>query len=138
MSNADLLIEEIKTLPEKYTEEVLDFVGYLKEKEAKYGDDSWFEKGEGCPICAKYRDPVTGEERFNAETIAAFEEGDAMMRGEIPTKWTTSGNKNMSGITSGCSLINDKRIAGIIRVPIKTKAIINALLKNNIFSFTIP
>jgi hypothetical protein len=40
--------------------------------------------GEFCPICAKYADPVTGESRFNAETIAAFAEGDAMERGEIP------------------------------------------------------
>jgi hypothetical protein len=37
-----------------------------------------------CPLCAKYRDPVTGELRFNAETIAAIREGRAMMRGEIP------------------------------------------------------
>jgi len=81
MSNAELLIEEIKTLPEDYTVEVLDFVGYLKEKAAKR---------EGCPICAKHRDPKTGELRFNAETIAAFEEGDAMLRGEIPAKWYSS------------------------------------------------
>ena len=39
-----------------------------------------------CPLCAKHRDSETGELRFNAETIAAFEEGDAMLRGEIPTK----------------------------------------------------
>ena len=39
-----------------------------------------------CPICAAHRDPITGEERFNAETIAAIEEGDAMLRGEIPAK----------------------------------------------------
>jgi len=45
---------------------------------------------EGCPICAKHRDPVTGELRFNAETIAAIEEGDAMLRGEIPAKWHNS------------------------------------------------
>ena len=82
MSNAELLIEEIKTLPEDYAAEVLDFVGYLKEKAAK--------RQEGCPICAKYRDPVTGEPRFNAETIAAIEEGDAMLRGEIPAKWYNS------------------------------------------------
>ena len=44
------------------------------------------ETGNGCPECAKHRDPVTGELRFNAETIAAFEEGDAMMRDEIPAK----------------------------------------------------
>jgi hypothetical protein len=57
---------------------------------AETADTSWFEKGEECPICAKHRDPVTGEPRFNAETIAAFEEGDAMLRGEIPAKWHTS------------------------------------------------
>jgi len=39
-----------------------------------------------CPICAAHRDPVTGEERFNAETAAAIREGRAMMRGEIPAK----------------------------------------------------
>ena len=54
----------------------------VKEKAAK--------KQEGCPICAKYRDPVTGQPRFNAETIAAFEEGDAMLRGEIPATWYNS------------------------------------------------
>jgi len=26
------------------------------------------------------------EDRFNAETIAAFEEGDALLRGELPAK----------------------------------------------------
>jgi hypothetical protein len=41
---------------------------------------------EGCPICAKLREPVTGKPRYNAETIAAIEEGKAMMRGEIPAK----------------------------------------------------
>ena len=82
MSNAELLIEEIKTLPDDYAAEVLDFVGYLKEKAVK--------RQEGCPICAKYRDPITGEPRFNAETIAAFEEGDAMLRGEIPATWHKS------------------------------------------------
>jgi len=82
MSNAELLIEEIKALPDDYAAEALDFVGYLKEKAAK--------RQEGCPICAKHRDPVTGEPRFNAETIAAFEEGDAMLRGEIPAKWYNS------------------------------------------------
>ena len=37
-----------------------------------------------CPLCAKYRDPKSGALRPNAETIAAIEEGRAMMRGEIP------------------------------------------------------
>jgi len=39
-----------------------------------------------CPVCAARRDPITGEERFNAETAAAIREGRAMMRGEIPAK----------------------------------------------------
>ena len=39
-----------------------------------------------CPECAKHRDPETGEMRFNAETVAAIEEGRAMMRGEIPAQ----------------------------------------------------
>jgi hypothetical protein len=79
---AELLIEEIKTLPAGRVAEVLDFVEFIKQKESKSAAE--------CPICAKYRDPVTGEPRFNAETIAAFEEGDAMLRGEIPTKWYNS------------------------------------------------
>ena len=90
MTSAELLIEEIKTLPEDYTAEVLDFVGYLKEKAVK--------RQAGCPICAKYRDPVTGEPRFNAETIAAFEEGDAMLRGEIPAKWYNSLDEMMADL----------------------------------------
>jgi len=52
-------------------------------------DDNHDFEGE-CPICAEHRDPVTGEERFNAETAAAIREGRAMMRGEIPTKWYNS------------------------------------------------
>jgi hypothetical protein len=47
-------------------------------------DNSLDFEGE-CPICAAHRDPVTGEERFNAETAAAIREGRAMMRGEIPS-----------------------------------------------------
>jgi len=79
MSNAELLIEEIKTLPENYAAEVLDFVGYLKEKAAR--------KQEGCPICAKHRDPVTGELRFNAETIAGMQEVEDMIAGKTPVQW---------------------------------------------------
>jgi hypothetical protein len=82
MSNAELLIEEIKTLPEDYAAEVLDFVGYLKEKAAR--------RQEGCPICAKHRDPVTGELRFNAETIAGMQEVEDMITGKIPVKWHNS------------------------------------------------
>jgi hypothetical protein len=38
-----------------------------------------------CPICAKYYDPKTGQPPYNAETMAALAEGDAMLRGEIPS-----------------------------------------------------
>jgi hypothetical protein len=95
MPVAELLIEEIKTLPANRMAEVLDFVEFIKHKEARNAkenvtDDSWFERGEECPICAAHRDPVTGEERFNAETAAAIREGRAMLRGEIPAKWYNS------------------------------------------------
>ena len=43
-----------------------------------------------CPECARHWDSETGELRFNADTIAAMEEGDAMLRGEIPAKWYNS------------------------------------------------
>ena len=39
-----------------------------------------------CPICAKHRDPETGNPRYNAETAAAIEEGMAVSRGEIEAK----------------------------------------------------
>jgi hypothetical protein len=100
-----LLIEEIKTLPENRVAEVRDFVEFVKQKDTESAadqesDTSWFEKGEGCPICAKHRDPVTGEPRFNAETIAAFEEGDAMLRGDIPVKWYNSLDEMMADLDS--------------------------------------
>jgi hypothetical protein len=41
-----------------------------------------------CPICAK-------NPPFNAVTIAAIREGEAMLRGEIPTKWYCTGEKVM-------------------------------------------
>jgi hypothetical protein len=44
---------------------------------AENAGEDWFENGGECPLCAVYREP-------NEETIAAFEEGDAMERGEIP------------------------------------------------------
>jgi hypothetical protein len=92
--------EEIKTLPEDYAAEVLDFVGYFKEKAAKRQEPQPNPKGvepevrgsplEGCPICAKHRDPVTGELRFNAETIAGMQEVEDMISGKIPVKWHSS------------------------------------------------
>jgi hypothetical protein len=91
MSNAEILIEEIKTLSAGRIAEVLDFVEFIKQKDTRNAekadsDESWIERGEECPICAKHRDPETGELRFNAETVAAIEEGRAMMRGEIPAQ----------------------------------------------------
>ena len=82
MAYAELIMEEIKTLPENRMAQVLDFVGYIKQQETR-------NTGIGvkdCPLCEKYRDPVTGELRYNAETMAAIEEGDAMLCGDIPAK----------------------------------------------------
>ena len=57
----------------------------VAETSPTYAEDGLDYEGE-CPICAAHRDPVTGEERFNAETVAAIEEGMAISRGEIPAK----------------------------------------------------
>ena len=67
------LIDEIKSLPEEYTVEIFNFIGYLKAKAARQSE---------CPICANSIP--------NAQTIAAIQEGRAMMRGEIPAKWYNS------------------------------------------------
>jgi hypothetical protein len=63
------LFDVVKSLPEEYSVQVLDYASYLKEKATKQSD---------CPICANNTP--------NAETIAAIQEGRAMMRGEIPAK----------------------------------------------------
>ncbi|MCL2879999.1 MAG: hypothetical protein FWF29_07130 [Treponema sp.] len=39
-----------------------------------------------CPVCARKIDPETGNPRYNAETVAAIEEGMAISRGEIQAK----------------------------------------------------
>jgi len=88
MSDAELLIKEIKTLPASRVAEVLDFVEFIKQKEAKSGAQS--AEGKECPICAKHRDPETGELRFNAETMAGMQEVEDMISGKIPTKWYNS------------------------------------------------
>jgi len=100
MTIDEVLIKEIKTLPKNRITQVLDFIGYIKQQEARETektncvcaavDTSWFENGGECPICAKYRDPETGEPLYNAETRATIEEGDAILRGEIPAKWYNS------------------------------------------------
>jgi hypothetical protein len=70
MSQTELLLKEIEGLPPDCMDEVIDFAGYLKHKVSRT-------KGE-CPLCAEYKHVP------NEETIAAIEEGRAMMRGEIP------------------------------------------------------
>ena len=95
MSIAELLIKEIKTLPENRMAQVLDFVEFIKQKEDEKATDesadtSWFEKGEECPICAKHRDPVTGELRFNDEVMAGMQEVEDIISGKIPAKWYNS------------------------------------------------
>ena len=43
-----------------------------------------------CPICAKLRDPETGEPPFNAVTLAAMQEARDIASGKIPGKWYNS------------------------------------------------
>ena len=38
------------------------------------------------PICAQNRDPATGGLRYNAKALAAIEECNAVISGEIPAK----------------------------------------------------
>jgi hypothetical protein len=71
MSDAELLMKEISALPADCIIEVLDFVGYLKQKRSK-------ETAPGIDgACSLAHMP-------NAATIAAIQEGDAMLKGEIP------------------------------------------------------
>jgi hypothetical protein len=37
-----------------------------------------------CPICAKHRDPETGNPRYKAEVMAGFKEVEDMLAGKIP------------------------------------------------------
>ncbi|GHV95138.1 hypothetical protein AGMMS50293_14580 [Spirochaetia bacterium] len=66
MSELAILHSEIDTLPQHCVSEVLDFVGYLKQRKAQQDLDE-------------------SNDEPNEETIAAIEEGEAMMRGEIPS-----------------------------------------------------
>ena len=60
-----------------------------------------FRPVDDCPLCAKHRDPKTGELRFNDETIAAIEEGRAMMRGEIPAQRFNSLEELLADLRTG-------------------------------------
>ncbi|GHU58725.1 hypothetical protein FACS189444_2850 [Spirochaetia bacterium] len=66
MSELAVLHREIDSLPQHRVGEVLDFVGYLKHQDAQEDLDE-------------------SNAEPNEETIAAIEEGRAMMRGEIPS-----------------------------------------------------
>ncbi|MCL2763421.1 MAG: hypothetical protein FWD36_09505 [Treponema sp.] len=68
------LIKVMSSLPEEYAVQVIDFAHYLKAKATQQADIMSNE----CSICANSVP--------NAETIAAIQEGRAMMRGEIPAK----------------------------------------------------
>ncbi|MCL2130254.1 MAG: hypothetical protein FWH35_07880 [Treponema sp.] len=69
------LFDEIKSLPEDYTVEIFNFVGYLKEKAARQSE---------CPICTKLRDPETGESLYNNEIKKGIKEVDDMLAGKKP------------------------------------------------------
>jgi hypothetical protein len=62
MSDTELLIKEVKSLPPGYVREVLDFAGYLRQK---YAQDT---------------------ETPNAVTLAAMQEVQDMIDGKIPAK----------------------------------------------------
>jgi hypothetical protein len=62
-------------------------------------DDGIFPDGV-CPICAAHRDPVTGNPRYNAETVAAIEEGIAISNGEIPSKLYNSLEEMLADLDS--------------------------------------
>ena len=42
---------------------------------------------DNCPICAKHRNPKTGELRFNDEVMEGMQEVEDMLSGKIPVKW---------------------------------------------------
>ena len=65
---------------------IITFTPVTGQRPDKASEDGLDYEGE-CPICAAHRDPVTGNPRYNAETVAAIEEGMAISRGEIPVKW---------------------------------------------------
>jgi hypothetical protein len=102
---AELIYEKVKTLPANRMAEILDFVEFIRQRETRNDgsttaadakedatDDSWFERGEECPICAAHRDPVTGNPLYKPEIYESMREVDDMLSGKIPStlKWHTS------------------------------------------------
>jgi hypothetical protein len=72
MSDTELLIKEVQSLPADCLREVFDFVGFLRQKYSQNTENAGIE--DACPL----------DHTPNAVTRAAIEEGRAMMRGEIP------------------------------------------------------
>ena len=60
-----------------------------------------------CPICNSKIDPVTGNPRYNAETIASIEEGHSMMSGKIPAKRFKSLDEMWEDLISESALSKD-------------------------------
>ena len=79
MSNTELLMKEIEGLTDEGAGEVLDFVGYLKQKRPDQVEEPYV-----CPHCGKT------EHVPNAEAIAAMQEVNDMIAGKIPAKFYNS------------------------------------------------
>ena len=70
-------------------EQTIKPVDTVAEASPSYAEGGLDQAGE-CPICAKHRDPETGELRFNDEVMAGMQEVEDMISGKIPVKWHTS------------------------------------------------
>jgi hypothetical protein len=89
MYRAELLIKEVRNLPPRYAQEVLDFASYLRQKYAKKpsGDSGVSDE---CPL----------DHTPTAVTEAAIAEGWAVLRGEVPAKRYDSIEKMLDALHS--------------------------------------
>jgi hypothetical protein len=76
---------------------ILTFTPAVEQKAA--AEDGLYPDGE-CPICAANRDPVTGNPRYNAETVAGMQEVEDMVAGKIPVKWYKSLDEMWEDLTA--------------------------------------
>ena len=89
MSAAEMLLKKIEGLSPDYMAQVYAFIDQLTHA-APSVEDAFKENGACTPETSDHevRCPLNAENPpFNAVTLAAMKEGDAMMRGEIPVKW---------------------------------------------------